>query len=147
MYRRGSWWICQEQRIDSLSTPVENKTRYNVTKEKKRFINFIVKIRESNKGVIRRILQEIENDCRSTTGRNIRKLRLESNAMQLSDIDIEKVPYREVPEGDQWKIDMVNEIIEMKSGRMEVTNFALGEINDICKFLCNCWWYVLLYTI
>ena len=57
---------------------------------RKRFINFIWKVQEGSKAVLRHLLYEIRNDCRSTTGKNIRKLLQEYNEIRLADIDIRK---------------------------------------------------------
>ena len=110
----------------------------HVTKSlKKRYVNFIEKLRTSKKAVLRQVLHVIRNDCRSTTGRNIRKLLLENDALQLYDIDFDGLPYKCIPEGDSWKIGMVNEIIDVKSGKLELTNFTLEEVDDLCKSICS----------
>ena len=44
-----------------------SKTLHITKSLKKRYINFISKVRTSRKDVLRRVLREIENDCRSTT--------------------------------------------------------------------------------
>ena len=114
-----------------------SETMHIVKSLKKRFINFISKIRESKKHVLRRVLHEIENDCRSTTGRNIRKLCLEYKVSKLADIDINENQYKEIPEGDDWKIGMVDEINNLKNGCLEIVEFTVEEVDEICKFICS----------
>ena len=57
-----------------------SKTPHIIKSLKRRFINFIYKIRTSQKDVLRTVLHEIEHDCRSTTGRNIRNLLYETTS-------------------------------------------------------------------
>ena len=113
------------------------KTMHVTKSVKKRFINFINKIREGKKKVLRNVLQEIEKDCRSTTGRNIRKILLDHNALELSDIDVNKHPYKEVKDSNIWKIGMMDEILAIKSGSHQLDGFAKKEVDVICEFLCN----------
>ena len=87
--------------------------------------------------MLRCVLREIENDCRSTTGRNIRKLLLESEKHQLSEINVNNHPYVDVPEGNDWKIGAVAEILNVKAGYLQVTNFTFKELDDMCEFLCS----------
>ena len=113
------------------------KTMHITKSLKKRFINFINKIKEGKKMVLRKVLQEIEKDCRSTTGRNIRQILLAHNALELSHIDINKHPYMEVKDCDTWKIGTMDEIINIKSGSLHLPGFTKKEVDAICEFLCN----------
>ena len=112
-------------------------TMHIIKSLKKRYINFIERLRKSKKEVLRSVLRKIENDCRSTTGRNIRKLLLESDVYQLSDVNVNSRAYNETPKGDEWKIDMVEEILNVKTGYMQVPDFTLEELNGICEVLCS----------
>ena len=89
---------------------------------KKRFLNFVLKIKKSNKAVLRNVLNVIELDCRSTTGRNLRKLKLFTKNYAFDDINPEGYPYIETPVFDKWRISLVKEIIEIKSDKLKVGN-------------------------
>ena len=86
---------------------------------------------------MRRFLYEFEKDCRSTTGRNIRKLLVANNVINIQDIDTKLIPYYTIPEGNEWKIELVNEIVNVKAGIANVNNFTVEELNDICEFVCS----------
>ena len=103
---------------------------------RKRFINFICKVQESSKAVLRHLLYEIRNDCRSTTGKNIRKLLLEYDEMKLADIDIKSVVYTDIPEGNEWKIPLVKEVIETIAGNLDVAHFTNDQLKEICEQEC-----------
>ena len=115
-----------------------SKTPHIIKSLKTRFLNFISKIYKSKKEVLRRVLSSIERDCRSTTGRNIRKLKL-----QLDDFDQRRIiefcnkPYIEVPIGDEWKLNMAKEIINIKSDTLIVNGISQKELDDICAYICS----------
>ena len=115
-----------------------SKTPHITKSLKTRFLNFISKIYKSKKEVLRRVLSSIEHDCRSTTGRNIRKLKL-----QLDDFDQRRIiefcnkPYIEVPIGDEWKLNMAKEIINIKSDTLIVNGISQKELDDICAYICS----------
>lgn len=114
-----------------------SKTMHVIKSLKKRYANFIEKIKINNKDVLKEVLNAISNDCRSTTGRNIRKLLLEHNALQLCDIDFDLLPYKRIPDGDGWKVGLAKEIIDIKSGKLGIPKFTISEINEICNSICS----------
>ena len=138
-----SWNVSQRIMLDLPRTSHRyfleplSKTMHVKKSLTKRFINFIGKLETSRKTVIRQILHEIRHDCRSTTGHNIRKLLLENNALQLRNIDYEVIPYKRVPKGSDWKIGMVEELIEIKSGNLELAKFTMDEVGYLCRSICS----------
>ena len=103
----------------------------------KRYISFIDKLETSRKTVLRQMILELRHDCRSTTGSNIRKLLLEHDAFRLRDIVYERNPYKRIPEGEDWKIGMVEEIIDIKSGNLALAEFTVEEVEDLCRCICS----------
>ena len=63
------------------------------------------------------MLQKIERDCRSTTGRNIRMLQLQLEKTMQDDLF--KTPYARVPEGEQCKISNHQRIDQSQNGKHE----------------------------
>ena len=104
---------------------------------KKRFLNFVLKIKKSNKAVLRNVLNVIELDCRSTTGRNLRKLKLFTKNYAFDDINPECYPYIETPVFDKWRISLVKEIIEIKSNRLKLGNLSHKDLDDITELVCS----------
>ena len=70
----------------------------------------------------------------STTGRNIRMLQLQLEKTMQDDLF--KTPYARVPEGEQWKLVIIKELIEVKTGNMYIPTMTKDEINDIIETLC-----------
>ena len=103
------------------------KNQYIFVKSlKKRMLNFMVKIQISRKRALRNMLSVVRSDCRSTTGRNLRRLLLEQADNSR--------PYDEVPEIEKWKISFVRELIDGKTGTIE-TNMSYKQLEDICEYV------------
>ena len=78
------------------------------------------------------MLGAIENDVRSTTGKNLRTLRLKS-------VDCKNVydkPYKEMPENDQWRLYMAKELMEIKCGEKSV-DMINKEVDKIVDYVCG----------
>jgi hypothetical protein len=106
-----------------------SKTQHVVKSIKRRFTSFLSKIRSSHKEILRHVLRKIEHDCRSTTGRNIRKL-------QLTESDKSDSPYVPVPEADKWKLTFAEELLKIKTGALIVEGVTQEEIHELTKIVC-----------
>ena len=104
---------------------------------RKRFLAFLSKIRKSKKIVLCNILMEIENDCRSTTGRNIRNLKLLANNFCMEKIDVETEPYHKVPADFHWRMVLVKEIIAIKSGELGLGDLTYDNLDNMLEFVCS----------
>ena len=103
----------------------------------RRFISFVNKIRSSKKIALRSLLHSIENDVRSVTGHNLRSILLQTNVNiinYLKPTDF-KSNYKDVPEGEEFRVDIIKEIIEVKNNCLEVPGFSIDELNDILQHL------------
>ena len=79
-------------------------------------------------------------DTRSTTGSNLRKMMLLFDKVRVEDItknDVNSFKYADVPQGDEWRVEMVKEIIEIRNSKLEVENFDDEEIEEILNYLCT----------
>ena len=99
---------------------------------KKRFLNFISKVRLSEKKVLRDMLHEVGHDCRSVTGKNIRLLSLEAD----NNGGIDLAPYSEAPDNAEWRIKLAAEIVAIKSGDLELCNISYGDLDSILEEVC-----------
>ena len=80
-----------------------------------RFISFIEKLRKSKKPILRVLLSEIQHDVRSNTGRNLRMLMLHTDKSDISQIvmsDAENLPYFDMAEEEEWRIEMLRHLLE-----------------------------------
>ena len=66
---------------------------------------------------MRNMLDVIKRDCRSTTGRNLRKIMLLQHKACVEDISIEEfkqTTYNVTPLDEEWRINLAREIFDEK---------------------------------
>ena len=105
-----------------------------VTSLWKRFLKFINCVSLSQKAVLRNMLHLAKQDCRSITGRNRRKIELMVN--QDDNANTHLPPYCMILDNERWRIALVREIMDAKSGIIEVANFTTEELDTINEFAC-----------
>ena len=109
-----------------------SRTKHIIKSIKNRFLSFVEKVRSSKKEVLRSVLRTIEYDCRSTTGRNIRKLKLETRQEEIND-----TPYAEIDMNDAWKIPLARDIVDIKSGKLTINDMSTQELEAIEELVCS----------
>ena len=106
----------------------------------KRFIRFTKKLETSPKVVVRRLNQIVGKDCRSTTGENIRQIMLNCGADPVlgpTHEDITRTAFEAVPTGEEWRIGMINELIDIRDGVINITGLETKELEEMLVFLCT----------
>ena len=106
---------------------------------RKRFLGFLNMIEKSKKKAPSELLKIIQNDVRTTTGSNIRKLKIEFNDNNIDNIKIDRdVTMFHVPEDEFWRVGFVEEILQAKSAFFYSLDCEITtEIrNDIIEYLC-----------
>ena len=106
---------------------------------KTRLFGFINQVKKSPKLVPRLLLNIVENDVRSITGSNLRKMLLETSKLCVSDLqkrDILNIEYFPIRDEDKWKINIINELLEVKDGLLSIKGAQTDEIDDIISYLC-----------
>ena len=120
-----------------LIEPVSNQ-KHARTMMNMRFLSFIQSIRNSKKLCLRNLLRSIEYDTRSVTGNNLRRLMLESGMFEIRNLrpkDAE-ITYFGVPKSEEYRVEFIKELIEVKNNEMEVVGFDDKELDDILSYLC-----------
>ena len=85
-----------------------------------RYIQFVKNIEMSDKKVLRKTLSVMRRDCRSTTGGNLRNLMKITGNTSIHDIKVGSTRgliYKPIPDGEDWKVNIAKDLIDMKSGR------------------------------
>ena len=107
----------------------------------KRFLKFVEQLKKSEKIALKEVLKIVKNDCQSTTGSNLRRimLLLEKDSLnEVSSRDADELVYASVPEEENWRINFVQELTDIKFGDYEVKGFSPDEINEILRSVCIC---------
>ena len=106
----------------------------------KRFLGFLSQIENSKKLIPKQLLNLVKFDVRSTTGHNLRKIMLETNRTSVESVkssDINSVRYHPLNKDEQWKVNLVHELNDLKYGKLELDNFSDEEIEEMISFACT----------
>ena len=94
-YHKGYYFLYHVKHkflIEPLS-----KRQHIIFSLRKRFLKFVKCATESQKSVLRNVLNSIKRDCRSVTGRNLRKIMISTEKNFKATCD---PPYCEIPPGE-----------------------------------------------
>ena len=101
----------------------------------RRFLKFVNNIMVSEKKVLRRVMDQIKNDTRSVTGRNLRHLRLMSENCDERELDVYSKPYKETPEEEKWRSTFVKDLMDARDGPLD--NATRENLQEICDYVCQ----------
>ena len=122
-----------------LIEPV-SKMRHIKSEIFKRFIGFTNNLSVSCKKVVRNVYGIIRNDCRTTTGSNMRKIILECEQDSITRIekkDVDNHPFHHVPTGEEWRIHLVTELLGIRDGVLMPIGWSSSDIRDTLEYLCT----------
>ena len=105
-----------------------------------RFLGFMERISSCKKRAIKMLMETSKKDVRSITGQNLRNIMLlvgKTSVDKVEKKDAENIHYHTLENEDIWKVDAIKEIIEVKSRRLEISNFDNDELEDILTYLCT----------
>ena len=95
-----------------------------------RFTKFHQTLKNCDKPHVRYLMKIQERDYRSTFGKNVQNICKELDVDNIEVVNMNNFVYSPVPEGEEWKISLVKECLEMKGGRLE-SNLSQKEIMQI----------------
>ena len=77
-------------------------------------------------------------DCRTVHGNNLNQIAKEckvNNIHLTSNIVKKNMNYKKVPTTEEWKIALVNELIQLRNGDLNLSNFDISELNEMLILL------------
>ena len=98
----------------------------------KRYLRFCNMLSESKKNALKNLYYDIKQDCRSTTGYNLRKIMLMNDEWNGDFAQI----YYPLPDLESWRVPLIQELLDIKFGKANVSNFANDELDAISRFAC-----------
>ena len=105
----------------------------------KRFLNFKQQIFKSSKIAVKHLYSICEKDCGSLTGRNLTRIMLlcgKSSVSSLEVNDLCALQYSALPEGEEWRLGLTKELIDVRLNRMDLPGFSSNEISDLLRIAC-----------
>ena len=86
------------------------------------------------------LLSHIVHDVRSVTGRNMRKILLllkKDDIYKVRKSDANKIEYFPLTKEDEWKSDLINELIEIRENGLGLEGFKSEEVNEMIENICT----------
>ena len=105
----------------------------------KRFLSFAKNCEVSVKRSVRHLFKVVKNDAQSITGSNIRNILNLLNKDDFSQVvpsDTLALNYHQVENENQWRIELLKELIEIKHGELQV-DLMPDEIDHMIFDICT----------
>ena len=138
-------WNVSQRRMSGLNRKTHkyiiepiNETRHTAFHLQKRFINFSSKIMKSDKTAVRNLFHIVKNDCQSVTGRNLRFLMTFYDKGSIDELHKENIiprPYAGLKDEDEWRVDFIKELVNVRNGQIELNGFDKDDITLMLDFV------------
>ena len=105
-----------------------------------RFLNFTSKIRKSKKETLIYMYEKIHSDVRSITGKNLTNIMLMCDKNDIDNLkpeDCRKINFRTIPPGEEWRVNLVKELIDVKHDASTIENLNAEEVEEILEYICT----------
>ena len=105
-----------------------------------RFLGFVDQIKASKKIIPKMLLNHIMYDVRSTTGKNLRTILLQTEKDEVKDLgksDARDLSYHPLGEEEKWKDELLNELIDIRDGKVHIQGFSDNEMSSLINFICT----------
>ena len=82
------------------------------------------------------MIKKCENDTMTKTGNNLRTIMLLTNVntiFQIKQSDLNLQTYRDIPDGEEWRIPVLKELIEARHDRSMLPEFTLDELDHLIE--------------
>ena len=105
----------------------------------RRYLSFIDQIKKSKKLALRQLLDIAQSDVRTTTGGNLRFIMISTEKNRIEDLKAGNVDfaYHTAIEDDEWKINFVKELIDVRNDHLDVAGMDSDELEEILEYLCS----------
>ena len=95
-------------------------------------------LNNSTKPVIKNMYELCKKDSRTITGSNLRNILLLTDLPTTDDLSPRvTIEYNEIMDKDQWRVDILKEILDMKFGGLDTPEgWSRDELDGIVHFIC-----------
>ena len=109
-----------------------------------RFLTFIQSLLKSKKKCLVALANFVVQDQGSTTCQNLNVISKESGLEDILEMNphsvVDKIVYSSIPEEDEWKINLLDELLQLKSRDLEFDgqdSLNLDEIQKLIKWIAS----------
>ena len=103
----------------------------------RRFINFYRLVSKSSKPTIRVLFLKQHDDLRSTFGRNCKYIQDICNVQNINNADVREFKVYPVPPQEEWRLPLLEELIQIKDHHMNLDNFTTRELGHLIEQVCT----------
>ena len=126
-------WTSHRYLIEHVSS-----TRHPKTMLCSRLVKFWESLRQCKKDSVRFLFSLVFDDKRTLTGRTVSKIAAECE-VERSKLDLghaRNLRYFPPPPGEMWRLPLLDELLEVRNGRIEVPGVGQEEIKDMIEDIC-----------
>ena len=59
-----------------------------------------------------------------------------NSVSDVGPLDVNQIQYHEPSEDDRWKLEMLDQLIDVQHGNLEIPGFTIGDILNIRDDIC-----------
>ena len=123
-----------------LIEPVSGQQHMSITLIRN-FLNFINRIKQSSKPVLRHLYSIVKADVRTTTGSNLRNILLQTSLSSVDDLKpgiVKEINYMKSKDMEMWRVLSIKEAMGIKCGNINPTDgWTREELEDILQLACT----------
>ena len=105
-----------------------------------RFHNFTKMLEKAPKTQLGNLYQLIKNDCKLTSGPNIRRIESLFQGISFKDISRRTIKSKElypVRKENKWRLQIVEELIDTKHNQLIIDGFTRTQIDEMLADICR----------
>ena len=103
-------------------------------------VAFTEKLTCAAKKSTRNVFNAIKHDCRSITGRNLRKSMHYCGKLQICKVtanEIGNMMYHPIPNNEVWRVKLVEKLLDIHDNISGVFDWNIYEISNSLEYLCT----------
>ena len=86
------------------------------------------------------LLTTIKHNVSTVTESNLRNIMVLTSKETIEEItltDAKQIKYQPIPDGEEWRIGVVRDIIDIKNGMAQLEDFNTIELDDMLHHVCT----------
>jgi len=86
------------------------------------------------------MINQCQNDTSTRTGHTLRTIMLLTNScslIKMTQFDLTSQTYKDIPEGEEWRVNLIKELIDARHDRNFLPEFSYDENDDLVHLACT----------
>ena len=104
-----------------------------------RFIKFRDQVMRCAKSLMKLLFNTFQHNSNTAKGKNMRNIMILCNKNDINDLtssDLDSLIYKNIPRDEEWKIGIVQELLETKEDPDTLLGFTFEEVDHILHDIC-----------